>query len=157
MSQQSNIVAFDGATTPVSHTFVPVGNRSELLPGKKAVREFLAEWREAVLALPLAAQATVRTSSRKLPSGVHRVALIVSVPTMEAVNGQNSAGYTAAPKVAFDDTIHIVGYFDPRSTIESRRRVRQLSANILNGVSTSVAPVTTGVAAELLDQIITAS
>lgn len=158
MSAQANIVAFDGASTPVSHTLVPIGNRVEsTMQGKIKVQEFLAEWREAVVSLPLAAQAAVRTSARQLKSGVWRVALIVSVPTMEAVNGANASGYTAAPKVAYVDTIHVVGYFDPRSTIESRQRCKQLTANIFNGVATSVAPVTTGVSAELFGQIITAS
>lgn len=158
MSAQANIVAFDGASTPASHTLVPVGNRVEREAGVKAeLAEFIAEWREAIATLPIMAQASARTSCRRLKSGVYRVALVVSVPTMEAIGGQNTLGYTAAPKVAFVDTFHLVGYFDPRSTIASRRLCRQLALNIGNGVATSVAPVVIGPSAELFDQLITAS
>lgn len=73
---------------------------------------------------------------------------------MESVSGQNSAGYTAAPKVAHVDTVEITGYFHERSSIGSRRLAKQLAANILNGIATSVTPVTTGFPAELMDQLV---
>lgn len=151
MSSQANIVAFDGAATPVSHTLVPVGTSREKTVGSRA------EWRENILTLPKEAQISAATQIQILKSGVERVALTVKVPVMEAVNGQNAAGYTAAPKVAFEDTVVVVGYFSPRSAAANRRLVRQLAANIFNGISTSVTPVTTGPAAEAFDSSISAS
>lgn len=151
MSAQANIVAFDGAATPVSHTLVPVGTSREKTEGSRA------EWRENILTLPKEAQISAATQIQILKSGVERVALTVKVPVMEAVSGQNAAGYTAAPKVAFEDTIVVVGYFSPRSAAANRRLVRQLAANIFNGISTSVTPVTTGPAAEAFDSSISAS
>lgn len=145
MSSQANIVAFDGAATPVSHTLIPVGTSRDKIEGS------LAEWRENLLSLPKEAQVVSRVQLQKLKSGVERVALTVKVPVMESVSGQNAAGYTAAPKVAFEDTIVIAGYFSPRSAPANRRLVRQLAANIFNGISTSVTPVTTGPAAEAFD------
>ncbi len=151
MSAQANIVAFDGASTPVSHTLIPVGTSRDKVDGS------LAEWRENLLTLPKEAQVSARTQLQNLRSGVERVALTVKVPVMESISGQNSAGYTAAPKVAFEDTIVIVGYFSPRSAAANRRLVRQLAANIFNGISTSVTPVTSGPAAEIFDSSISAS
>lgn len=152
MSAQANIVAFDGAATPVTHTFVPVGVTSD-----SQTKELIALWREALTTVPTYAQIGVKTSERKLNNGLLRVAVQVTVPVMESVSGQNAAGYTAAPKVAYTNQITVVGNFHERSTIAERRLVRQLACNIANGVSTSVAPVVTGPAAELIDQIISPS
>lgn len=152
MSAQANIVAFDGAATPISHTFVPVSAAADMKSG-----DLTANWREALTTVPAYAQISVKTTEKRMNSGVYRVACIVEVPVMEAVNGANAAGYTAAPKVAYTNTVQLVSYFSERSTIAERRLARQLALNIYGGVSTSVAPVVTGPAPELIDQLITAS
>lgn len=151
MAAQANIVAFDGAATPVTHTLVPVSSATDLDGA------LTATWGERLSALPIEAQVRAMEKKRKLKSGVEQVSLSVTVPVMESVSGQNSAGYTAAPKVAFEDTIVITGYFSPRSAIANRRLVRQLAVNIFGGVSTTVAPVTTGPSAELFDQSVVPS
>lgn len=148
MSAQANIVAFDGAATPVSHTLVPVSSAVDLDGALAAV------WGERLTTLPIEAQVRVVEKRRKLKSGVEQVSLTVTVPVMESISGQNSAGYTAAPKVAFEDTVVITGYFSARSAIANRRLARQLATNIFGGIATSVAPVTSGAAAELFDQSI---
>lgn len=153
MSQQANIVAFDGAAVPVTHTFVPVGAASGSPSG-----EFTAMWREALTAVPEYAQIRVKTTKVKnLKSGVTRVATVVEIPVMEAISGQNAAGYTAAPKVAYTNTVQVVGYFSERATIAEKRLARQLALNICGSIATSVAPVTTGPVPELIDQGISAS
>lgn len=152
MSAQANIVAFDGAATPVSHTFVPVHAAKDPKSGA-----FISTWREALTTVPSIAQISVETQERRLPSGVYQVQLNVSIPVMEATNGANAAGYTAAPKVAYSNTVRITGFFHERSTIAERRLARQLAVNIAGNIATSVAPVSTGVVPELLDQLISAS
>jgi hypothetical protein len=144
MSAIANIVAFDGAASPVSHTFLPVSVVREK-------EEVIAEWREALSAVPVYAQPRVTMRMKKMGSGVYRVSSRVSVPVMETVGAQNAAGYTAAPKVAYENTQESIGYFHERSDITGRRLVRQLANNIMNGVATSVAPVTTGPIADLFD------
>lgn len=152
MSAQANIVAFDGANTPVSHTLVPV--RAAVDPKTGEVQ---AVWREALATVPVYAQIRFTTSLKRLANGIYRVARITEVPVMESVSGQNAAGYTAVPKVAYTNTEQHVGYFSERSTIAERRLVRQLALNIGGNVTTSVAPVTTGFAPELVDQLVSAS
>lgn len=151
MSAQANIVAYDGAATPVAHTFVPVAS-AENIKG-----EIHAAWREALSTVPAYAQITVDTVLKRSASGVYRAETTVKVPIMESISGQNAAGYTAAPKVAHVDTMKIIGYFHERSTIAGRRLTRQLALNIAGNVATSVAPVATGPVPELIDQLITAS
>lgn len=144
MSQQAQIVAFDGASTPVSHTLVPVGVK----PNGDVFEAF---WREMGLTIPAYCQVSFALTRRLLKSGIERVSFETRVPVQETVGSQNAAGYTAAPAVAFVDTAQSVFFFAPRSTSANRRLLRQLHVNALGGVVTSVAPVTTHDAAQLID------
>lgn len=150
MSAQVNLVAFDGATTPVIHTLIPMGVTKE-------AGATTAEWAERLASIPLNAQVTVTTRERTLKDGRNQVSASTSVSVMESVSGPNAAGYTAAPAIAFTDVIVTTGYFSPRSPTVQRRLVRQMHVNSLNGVSTTVAPVTTGPIPELFDQQINPS
>lgn len=151
MSAQANIIAFDGAPAPVSHTFTPIGTKSDALLGDQAY------WRENLTSVPINANAKVSTFSKKLKSGMNRLEIRVEVPVMESVSGNNAAGYTAAPKIAFVDQVSLVSYYHDRSAIANRRLARMLLVNIANNISTSVAAATTGPASELMDVGITAS
>lgn len=147
MSAIANIVAFDGAATPVSHTLVPVSVSRE----KNTVT---AKWREALAGVPTNAQVNCTMKLEQLQSGVYKVESRVVVPVQEVVTGSNSAGYSAAPKVAYENTVVTTGYFAERSDVAGRRLVRQLAVNIDGSVATSVAPVTTGPLPELFDLLI---
>jgi hypothetical protein len=148
MSAIANIVAFDGQSTPVSHTFV----------AESVAREgttVTASYKEATAGVPDYAQGRVTLTKRKLGSGVNRMSERVEMPVMESISGQNASGYTAAPKVAYVDTCELVGFFHDRSIIANRRSCRQLTINIAGNIATSVAAVTTGPVPELFDTLIT--
>lgn len=147
MANIANIIAFDGASTPVSHTFTPVSISRE-----KGVVS--AEWREVTAGVPAYASPRISMKIEQLKSGTYKVTERVVVPVMESISGQNAAGYTAAPKVAFEDTIEMIGYFSQRSDLTGRRRVRQLALNISGNVSVSVTPATSGPAVELFDLLV---
>jgi hypothetical protein len=151
MSQQANITAFDGASTPATHTLTGED------VGRGPDGTITAKWKESLTTVPDYAQIRFTQTKRKLKSGVFRVSNRTEVPVMEAINAQNSSGYTAPPKVAFVDTCETVGYFHERSTVASRRLCRQLHINILGSISTTVTPVVTGPVPELIDQLITVS
>lgn len=148
MGQQANIVAFDGALTPVTHTLTGED------VGRSADGTVSARWKESLPTVPDYAQIRLTQTKRKLKSGVFRVTNRTEVPVMEAINAQNSSGYTAPPKVAYVDTLETVGYFHERSTVTGRRLARQLHINTLGAIATSVAAATTGAAPELFDQLI---
>jgi len=150
MANIANIVVFDGAATPVSHTLVPVDVSKDPKTGA-----IVAIWREQVASLPTYAQitATLRLSKSKR-SGVWNTDFRVEVPVMESVSGSNAAGYTAAPRVAYIDTTGIYGHYHERGSIAGRRLCRQLCVNIGNNVSTSVAAATSGVIPELIDTLV---
>jgi hypothetical protein len=147
MSNIADIAVYDGAATPVLHTLNPISVTRE---GGKVT----ALWREALTTVPVEAQVYVTATVEKLKSGIYKTEVRTVVPVMESVSGANSAGYTAAPKVAYENTMLVTGFFSPRSDQAGRRSVRQMSSNIVRSIWTSVAPVTSGPAAELFDSLI---
>jgi len=150
MAAQATLVAYDGESTPIQHSFQVAG--VENIGG-----ETLAYYREAITTVPLDAQGRVTLKKKVLASGIHRLAARVEIPIMESISGQNSSGYTAPPKVAYINTMENVGFFSPRATITGKRNVRMLMHNMLNGITTSVALGTSGPFADLFDNSIAPS
>lgn len=145
MSAMANIVVYDGASTPVAHTLVPVHLKNEM-------GILTAIWREQISTLPNEAQVRCEMRQRKLKSGVLETRTRVVFPVMESISGQNAAGYTAAPKVAYEDANEWVNYAHPRSTIAGRRTAKQALTNLSNSIATTVAAATAGVFDEAISQ-----
>lgn len=147
MSNIANVTVFDGAATPVSHTLLAISVT-------KDAGKVTAFWRENAASVPTIAQISLTMTLQRLKSGVYRVESRVVVPVMEAISGQNASGYTAAPKVAYENTVVTTGLFHERSDSVGRRLARQLALNVDGSVSTSVAPVLTGPLPELFDLLV---
>lgn len=148
MSSIANIIAFDGADTPVEHTFLPVSVESD-------PKSTIAFYRESMAGVPVYAQPRVTIIAyKKSGNGIYRNEVIVEVPVMESVTSANAAGYTAAPKVAYVNTYKGTSMSHERSDIAGRRLVRQLAVNIIGGVATTVTPVATGPVPESTDLLI---
>lgn len=147
MSAIANITVFDGASTPVSHTLTAISVTRE--SGK-----VIAEYREKSATVPDYAQVRCTLTMTKLKSGVTKTEKRVVVPVMEAVLNQNAAGYTAAPKVAYENTVITTGFFHERSTVTDRRLARQIAVNLDGNISTSIVPVQTGPVPELFDLLV---
>jgi len=145
----ANIVAFDGAATPTSHTFFP-----EDVSRDAKSQETIASWKEALSGVPDLAQGRIRLTRKVTKQGVNVVKLRVQLPIQEAISGQNSAGYTAAQKVAHIPTIEITGYFHPRSTMAERKMIRYLAAHIMQGNSATEATSQTGPNADANDVLV---
>ncbi|DAD50911.1 coat protein [ssRNA phage SRR5467091_6] len=148
MASIANIVVFDGAATPITHTLVPVS------VGKQTDGTVLAVWREQIASLPVVAQIRCEKRQRVLKSGVVETRTRFVVPVMESVSGVNAFGYTAAPKVAFEDANEWVSYSHPRSTITSRRLAKQLLTNYSNNVIVTIPAATSGPFDEAVSQLI---
>lgn len=121
MSAIGNIVINDGATTPVAHTFYPVN-----VAGSEA------NWRENQASLPLVGQGTLQGTVREMKSGIAQVHIALATPALEQITGNNSAGYTAAPKVAYTPLVGITFNFDKRTTSQQRKDLRLLIRNALD-------------------------
>lgn len=144
MAAQADIIVFDGATPPVQHIFSASGVKI-LKDGTE-----VATYREYISTLPLEACPTIVARRRTLGSGVVETRIRASVPVMESVAGQNAAGYTAAPKVAYVESDEWVKYSHPRSQGGIRNLSSQILRNVMNNVSTTVPPVIAGFAFEAI-------
>lgn len=147
MSAMSAITVFDGAATPVTHTLQPVSC------GKTPEGVIVALWRESNAAVPVEAQISLTLRQSTTSNGVVKSQFTMDVPVMEAISGQNAAGYTASPKVAFVDRNEWASYAHPRSTVTSRRLSRQLLVNLSGNISTTVAAATSGFLPDAVDQL----
>ena len=148
MASIADVVAFDGAATPVSHTLKPISIKEV---GGKSV----ALWREGLSNVPLDAQVTLVAVQEKLKSGVIQETLTLTVPSQESIaTTGNSAGYVAAPKVAFEDKVVLTQFIHPRSTEASRLLARWMMTNIARGNSSTNATVSSGMASDLYDRVI---
>lgn len=143
MAQQANITVFDGATTPVSHTLVGLGVKSDDVLGDQAY------WRENLGSLPEIAQVQVSAYRKKLKSGFTRSEMRVVVPVMESVSGVNAFGYTAAPKLAHALQASATLFASPRATYNEKVLLMQILRNLMNNVSVTTPAVTTGPFSEL--------
>lgn len=147
MSAIATLVAFDGAATPVVHNLL-----AESVSRDGQTVE--AIWRENLVSLPVYAQVNAKMRKTKLPSGVYKTTCRTEVPVMESISGQNASGYTAAPKVAYADTLQTDGFFHERGSTVGRRLARKLHLNIMDGVTITGAAGTTGPGPEMFDQLI---
>jgi hypothetical protein len=147
MAQIADITVYDGASTPVSHTLKAVSVSSE-----KGVK--IVEWREKLASLPDEAQVSCILRQTRLASGVVKQEYTVEFPVMESISGQNSAGYTASPKVAYIDRMVVTNFAHPRSTVTGRRTCRQLAVNLANNVTSSVAAATSGPIPDAFDSLL---
>lgn len=150
MAQMANITVFDGAATPVSHTLVAVSVTKE----NGVVK---AHWRENATGVPVDAQIRATMTLQQRNSGIYQADVLVEVPVQETIGSQNSAGYTAAPKVAYVNTLRCQGLFHSRSDVIGRRLARQILVNLLGNISTSVAPASAGPVPDLIDNLIPVS
>jgi hypothetical protein len=147
MANIADITVFDGASTPVSHVL-------KAISVTRSGGEVAAEYREGKSGVPVYAQVRATLKISKLKSGVYKTEQRTVVPVMETIGSQNAAGYTAAPKVAYENTMVSTGFFHERSDSEGRKLVRQLHINLLGAISTSVAAATTGTVPELFNELV---
>lgn len=147
MSAIANIAVYDGAASPALHTLLP-------LSIKRDGNGVLAEWREVSSLIPTIAQVRASLRLEKSKQGVNRVEARVVVPVQESISNQNAAGYTAAPKIAYDNTLYCVGMFHERSTLTDRRLARMILVNMLNDIQTSVAAQVGGPGPEAYDLLV---
>lgn len=115
MSAIANIAIQDGAGTPVTHTFFPITSGPSSL------------WRESQAGLPLIGQGFVSlTLKEDKKSGLNRVMGSLALPALETATGANAAGYTAAPKVAYTNTVKFEFILPSRGTSVQRKDTRVL-------------------------------
>lgn len=121
MAAIANIVINDGQATPVAHTFYPQASDPD------------AVYRESLSGIALIGNGTLKATVKlsAAAEGLNRVRLVLALPALETVTAQNSAGYTAAPKVAYTNTVSMDFILPNRGTAAQRKDLRVLASNLL--------------------------
>lgn len=127
MPQSAPIIINDGATTPIAHTFSPIGKDS------KGVQWF--EQTTPTPVNPLGAKRISYSQTRVLSpdkqlTGTSRAVYVVWVPTLETISN-NSAGIAPPPTTAYAEQSRFEFNLAERSTAQERKDTRVLSLNLL--------------------------
>lgn len=120
MAQVAPIVIKDGATTPADHTFSPVATSPDTY------------YREGISSLPLVGQGGITIVNRSQANAkLQRVRVKLELPALESIAGNNAAGYTAAPAVAYTNTVMVEFLLPSRGTVQQRKDLRVMLSNLL--------------------------
>ena len=119
MAQIANIVIQDGAAAPADHTFVPVAT------SPKAI------YREAITNLPLVGQGQAMIGTGVPGAALQRIKVTLALPALETATGANADGYTAAPKIAYTNTVQVEFLLPSRGTAQQRKDLRVMLSNLL--------------------------
>lgn len=126
------VVINDGATTPVAHTFTPLGKDDNGV-----------YWFEQTTPAPLNPLGAKRLgykqvralSDQKQLAGTTKVILTVHVPTLETL-ANNSAGIVPPPQLAYREMARVEFTLADRSTQQERKDTRVLTLNLLGHAMT---------------------
>lgn len=120
MSAIANIAILDGQATPVTHTFIPYATSPN------------PAWREAQSGLALVGQPwIVIVIKPDTGTGLNKVRITMDLPALELITGSNSSGYTAAPKIAYDNKVVMDFFLPSRGTSAQRKDLRVLTSNLM--------------------------
>lgn len=119
MATFADISIADGLATPVSHTF-----KTKTSSGRVAV------WEDRVNGIPVGYnKLTVETKDNET---VRRVKLSLAVPTLEAVSGSNSSGFTPAATVAYVHRVNVEFMLPQRGIAQNRKDILAYCKNALS-------------------------
>lgn len=128
MPQIANIVINDGASTPVAHTFSPIGR------DPKTGVFWFEQTNPAVPVLQAKRigykqERLLGDKTRQL-TGTSKVSYTVHVPTLETV-GTNDGGITPPPTLAYREVARVEFELAERSSQQERKDTRVLALNLL--------------------------
>lgn len=131
MSAVTQIVLPDALATPVNHTFVPLG------PDAQGVWWFEDQSAVSAVGYNRVSISLVRppiaSQSSKSENRVNRVKLGIYLPALETM-GNNSAGFTPAPTVAYVERVSMEFILPERATLQNRKDGRKYALSLLADV-----------------------
>ncbi len=128
MATASNIVINDGATTPVAHTFVPIGADSNgvfWFDDQSASNAIGYNRISLSIVRPKTAQAGESSSQR-----VIRVKVGIHTPVLETLSNSTVSGIVPAPTVSYVPRVTSEYILPERSTVQNRKDLRSFLVNL---------------------------
>jgi hypothetical protein len=129
MAAMTNLLVKDDTTgTRIEITFVPVTDTPNPL------------WRAQLSGVPFEGQPTLELFEEVLKSGDRKTTMMLDVPVMETLGtAGTSAGYQAAPAVAYHEKTWYTRISSKRSTISDRANALALGVGLLQGATSTTA------------------
>lgn len=121
MASIATITINDGQATPVPHAFVPVKSGLESVWKRVGVANQPAVAMESIKAVAKLAEG----------NGINKVVIDLALPFLEQVTGGTSAGYVAAPQLAYTERAQVTFFLPQRSEVAGRKDLRVMLSNLL--------------------------
>jgi hypothetical protein len=127
MSQAAPIVINDGASTPVAHTFTPLGKddkgvfyweQTNPVPGS------------VIAAKKIGYRQVRELNAQKQATGKSKVTITIQLPTAETL-ANNSAGIVPPPTLAYVEDVRVEFTLPERGLKQERKDTRALIMNLL--------------------------
>lgn len=132
MPQATAISIADGATTPVTHIFSPIGKDDKGVLWFEQTSPTPTNTLGAKRIGYKQTRSTMTGASTQL-TGSSKVVITLHVPTLETL-GTNGAGYAAVPRVAYKEAARCEFDLAERSTKQERVDTRVLFRNLISHV-----------------------
>jgi hypothetical protein len=127
MAAMTNLLVKDDASTRVEQTLVPITDTPKPL------------WRSQMSNVPFEGQVTLEAGQEVLKSGDRKFTLKLALPSMETLSSGTSAGYVAAPSVAYEDVVYVNFIASKRGTVDSRANLLSILVGLLQGATSTTA------------------
>ncbi len=139
MPAASAVTINDGATTPVAHTFTPIGRDAK---GVIAYEQTTPSPTTPIEAKKLGLRQVRATAAGSKTNGVGKYVLTITLPRGETVSN-NSAGLIPPPTLAYELKARIELDIPERSTQQERKDLRVFISNALSNPSLATGPIDT--------------
>ncbi len=122
-----NIVLADAQGTPVNHTFVPIGFVGDTYWWEdQSAASTIGNWKISLkIQRPSVAQTGQNSAQR-----VNRVTMQLHEPILETLGTSTISGIPAAPTVSYIPRITSEYVLPERSTLQNRKDLRKMNANL---------------------------
>lgn len=127
MPAASNIVINDGATTPVSHTFTPIGKDDK---GVLWFEQTTPAPTNILGAKKIGYKQVRNLSAGKVLNASSKLTVSLMLPTIETMS-VSDGGFVPAPQLAYAEKARVELDLADRSTKQERKDTRVLTSNLL--------------------------
>lgn len=122
MPALGNVVINDGATTPVAHTFSPVGIDGNAANFADRSGGIPVGYGKLTIAL---------REPTNGGNGVYKASVKILIPTLEQTSPSTATGIQPAPTVAYTTTAHLDILMPARSSLQNRKDILAYVKNVL--------------------------
>lgn len=122
MANLADIILNDGAATPVAHTFKVKMNDGGV-----------SRFEDRAAGIPVGYGILIVKTEET--TNVRKVTLELRIPTLEAVAGANSAGFTPAAQVAYTTRVKTEFFLPQRGTTAERKNILAFLSNGLSNTT----------------------